>query len=76
MKKKKILLILGIIFASFVIFTAASILYTERPEFCLSCHIMKPYYASWKKSTHNKVNCVECHYEPSLKAHIKGKIKG
>ncbi len=76
MKKKKILLILGIMFVFFVIFTVASILYTERPEFCLSCHIMKPYYASWKKSTHNKVNCVECHYEPSLKAHVKGKIKG
>lgn len=76
MKKKKILLILGILLAFFVIFTAASILYTERPEFCLSCHIMKPYYNSWKASTHNKINCVECHYDPGLKAHVKGKMKG
>jgi len=76
MKKKKILLILVGIFGFFILAAFAAILYTERPEFCLSCHIMKPYYDSWKKSTHNKLNCVECHYAPGLKAHIQGKING
>ena len=51
-------------------------MYTERPEFCTTCHIMRPYYESWKESKHHEVNCLECHYEPNLKAHAIGKIKG
>jgi len=74
--KNKILLILGILAVIFVLFTVASIMYTQRPEFCLTCHIMKPYYDSWKKSAHNQENCIECHYAPGLKAHVLGKING
>ena len=37
---------------------------------------MKPYYDSWKVSSHKNVNCLECHYEPGIKAHIFGKING
>ena len=50
---------------------------TENPAFCgKNCHIMRPYYDSWKTSSHNDVRCVECHYEPGLIGHIKGKING
>ncbi len=39
---------------------------TYKPEACLSCHIMKPYYDNWKGSSHNKVGCIDCHpYRPS-----------
>ncbi len=38
---------------------------TRSPLFCgNACHIMRPYYEDWKKSTHNKVPCVECHNPP------------
>ncbi|MCX8021603.1 MAG: hypothetical protein N2745_02395 [Syntrophorhabdaceae bacterium] len=38
---------------------------TYKPESCLVCHIMQPYYEQWKTSTHNKVGCIECHpYRP------------
>lgn len=36
--------------------------YSESPQFCNSCHIMKPYYQAWKTSKHNSVKCVDCHY--------------
>ncbi len=49
--------------------------WTHQPKFCLSCHIMKPYYVAWEESTHNKVSCVECHYEPGYKAEIHGKFE-
>ncbi len=26
---------------------------SSTPQFCGTCHIMKPYYASWKHSAHN-----------------------
>ena len=39
---------------------------TYKPEACLTCHIMKPYYDNWKASSHNKVGCIDCHpYRPS-----------
>lgn len=39
--------------------------FSTSPEFCRSCHIMEPYYKSWKASKHNRVVCVDCHYPPS-----------
>jgi nitrate/TMAO reductase-like tetraheme cytochrome c subunit len=49
--------------------------WTHQPRFCLSCHIMKPYYDAWKSSTHNHVTCVKCHYEPGYQAEIRGKFE-
>ena len=48
--------------------------YTHQPRFCLTCHVMKPYYEAWKSSSHNKVPCVECHYPPGLKYELRGKL--
>jgi nitrate/TMAO reductase-like tetraheme cytochrome c subunit len=48
--------------------------YTHNPKFCISCHIMKPYYEAWETSSHNKVSCVECHYPPGLKYELQGKL--
>lgn len=73
-KKKPLILVLAAVI--FVAGSAVSIVVTERPKFCSSCHIMKPYYRSWKESSHKKVNCLECHYEPTIKAHVQGKING
>ncbi len=39
---------------------------TYKPEACLVCHIMQPFYDNWKASGHSKVSCVDCHpYRPS-----------
>ncbi|MHC5051546.1 MAG: NapC/NirT family cytochrome c [Planctomycetota bacterium] len=48
---------------------------TMRPQFCNSCHNMKPYYTSWENSSHNHVACVDCHYEPGLLETFEGKFK-
>lgn len=33
-----------------------------EPEVCVNCHIMKPQYDSWQKSSHHAVaTCVDCH---------------
>jgi nitrate/TMAO reductase-like tetraheme cytochrome c subunit len=48
--------------------------YTHNPRFCISCHVMKPYYDAWASSSHNKVSCVECHYQPGLKYELEGKL--
>lgn len=76
MKIKQILVTGAVLFILFILGLAASVVYTERPKFCISCHMMQPYYDSWKTSSHKEVNCIECHYEPNLKAHIRGKLDG
>jgi nitrate/TMAO reductase-like tetraheme cytochrome c subunit len=50
--------------------------YTSRSEFCNSCHIMEPYYDSWKSSKHNQVACIECHFAPGFGGKIRGKMLG
>lgn len=54
-------------------------LYTARPEFCGTCHIMDPYYKSWSRDIHGQklgVRCVDCHYAPGERFTIKAKFKG
>ncbi|HKY31097.1 MAG TPA: cytochrome c3 family protein [Candidatus Polarisedimenticolia bacterium] len=48
---------------------------TSQPDFCGSCHIMKPYYESWKGSTHKNVACVECHIAPGVTAEFRKKYE-
>ncbi len=47
---------------------------TSTPKFCNTCHNMKPYYASWKSSSHKHVTCTDCHFPPGLKNKLKGKF--
>lgn len=46
---------------------------TSTPDFCGTCHVMKPYYQSWSTSTHNRVACVECHISPGVTAELRKK---
>lgn len=66
MNKKRILLkILGFALLSILALFIFLFKFSTSPRFCNSCHIMKPYYQSWKTSKHNRVACVDCHYPPS-----------
>jgi predicted CXXCH cytochrome family protein len=48
---------------------------SSTPTFCGSCHIMKPYYESWKGSQHSKFACVECHIPPGITSEIRKKYE-
>jgi nitrate/TMAO reductase-like tetraheme cytochrome c subunit len=61
---------------TFVFLFLYSLQLANFPGFCTKCHFMKPYAEAWEHSTHNEVNCVDCHYEPGIKPVIKGKING
>jgi len=74
--KRKVFLVIGVLAVLFVLFMASAIYVAERPAFCNTCHNMKPYYKGWQESPHKDVSCLDCHYEPTLGAHLKGKIDG
>ena len=58
-----------------VVLALVAMLGTSTPQFCGTCHIMKPYYASWKESKHNHIACVECHISPGIGAELRKKYE-
>jgi cytochrome c nitrite reductase small subunit len=34
---------------------------SSDPAACVNCHIMRPQYESWLRSSHHTVGCVDCH---------------
>jgi nitrate/TMAO reductase-like tetraheme cytochrome c subunit len=65
--------ILGVILAA--VGTVGVVEFSSSPTFCQTCHNMKPYYESWKHSSHNEVSCIECHIAPGIKGEAMGKIQ-
>jgi nitrate/TMAO reductase-like tetraheme cytochrome c subunit len=52
---------------------------TSKPQFCGSCHVMKPYYESWHEDLHGgklEVACIECHYAPGERSTLNAKLRG
>ncbi|MBL8006633.1 MAG: NapC/NirT family cytochrome c [Ignavibacteria bacterium] len=73
---KRFLLFSGIYLFLFLLLFSAAAEYTSRPSFCPTCHYMETFYQSWRTSQHNKVDCVECHFEPGISGTIRGKLNG
>jgi nitrate/TMAO reductase-like tetraheme cytochrome c subunit len=64
----------GIFVAFAFVLILVSVQVTSQPSFCGgTCHIMKPYYESWRHSSHKNVACVECHIPPGPSAEIRKK---
>ncbi|HEX9562385.1 MAG TPA: NapC/NirT family cytochrome c [Gemmatimonadaceae bacterium] len=55
--------------------TIGMVEFSSSPTFCQTCHNMKPYYESWKQSSHNDVSCIECHIAPGIKGEAMGKLQ-
>jgi nitrate/TMAO reductase-like tetraheme cytochrome c subunit len=49
---------------------------TSQSGFCKSCHIMEPYYASWKHGAHREIECVKCHISPGVDNFVAAKLNG
>ncbi len=66
----------GAILLTLGMLTTGAAVYTSRSEFCVSCHIMEPYYASWQESSHRDVACIKCHFPPGAAEKVRGKMLG
>jgi nitrate/TMAO reductase-like tetraheme cytochrome c subunit len=53
------------------------LLVSGHPFFCKTCHIMKPYYESWKTSAHGQrgVECLQCHAASGVQGILKVKFQ-
>jgi nitrate/TMAO reductase-like tetraheme cytochrome c subunit len=53
-------------FALVVIVVAIPVRLTSTSSYCTSCHAMKQAGATWSRSAHADVQCVQCHIDPGL----------
>lgn len=69
---------IGLVLGATIIVTAVALTgfveVTSQPDFCKSCHVMKPYYEAWETSSHNQISCTECHIQPGLKGTVHAKF--
>ena len=71
----KQLILLSAIFIILIVTTlVVMVKVTSQPGFCVTCHYMEPYFASWEESAHKEVHCTECHFPPGLKGTVRGKF--
>lgn len=48
--------------------------YSETSGFCPTCHEMAPYYDAWQQGRHHgSAQCVDCHIDPGVIAHVAHK---
>ncbi|MBM3328291.1 MAG: hypothetical protein FJY67_02300 [Calditrichaeota bacterium] len=59
--RKPLLLTTGGIVIFVAIVNGGYYFYSARPESCLVCHYMQPFYDQWRNSAHRDVNCTQCH---------------
>jgi nitrate/TMAO reductase-like tetraheme cytochrome c subunit len=62
-------IIAGVAVLLLIAVTVPAMVYTERPQFCPTCHEMSPYYDAWAVGKHAKTSCVDCHVDPGVVAH-------
>jgi nitrate/TMAO reductase-like tetraheme cytochrome c subunit len=72
---KRALIGLIIIIPVAAVVTLLGVEVSSRPQFCASCHVMKPYYDSWRTSSHNGAACVECHIPPGIASEARKKYE-
>ena len=53
---------------------SARALWTDRPQFCGTCHEMRPYVTAWAQGPHRGVWCVDCHVGKSYPARMAHKF--
>ena len=68
--------VLAVVLSLLVVGVIFGVRYTNSPEFCDSCHIIKPYKSAWEQSAMARagVECIDCHFEPGVIGYVRGKI--
>jgi hypothetical protein len=74
--RKSVWIVLGALLGVIVLagLFVGSALYTDRSEFCRTCHEMTPHSDAWAQGPHKEVPCIECHVESGLPARFAHKF--
>lgn len=72
--KLKLFILVSGLLIFFGVSTVTAIELTMSPNFCSTCHNMKPEYVTWQATSHANIRCVECHIPPGVVNLIEHKI--
>lgn len=73
--KRKAFAILAIAASVVAIAGTVAIPLTNHPDFCASCHTIRPSVENWRVSSHKDVTCVDCHVRPGLEGFWYDKVR-
>jgi cytochrome c nitrite reductase small subunit len=69
------LLIVLIGWATIVVMVyGAMVAVTDRPQFCVVCHEMHPFYDAWKQGPHQGIWCIDCHTDTDVASRVFHKV--
>jgi len=57
----RVVIALGLLLLAGTAAAFVTVRWTEQPQFCANCHVMKPMYESAFHSAHREVTCNDCH---------------
>jgi len=66
--------IAAVVIAGLSLAFVGTALATDRPQFCPSCHEMRPYFDAWESGPHSDAWCIDCHVEPGMQARFAHKF--
>ena len=72
-RRSKAIVILAVL-AGALALGGVAIPITSHPQFCASCHNIRPSYDSWLASSHKEVTCVACHVRPGVEGFVHDKV--
>lgn len=75
-RKRRLIKRIAIGSVAMVVLSVAMVETTSQNWFCNTCHIMKPFYSSWKTDAHSEAHCVECHIDPGVDSFLAAKLNG
>ncbi len=58
------MILAGLVLVVGLAITGGSVAISSSPDFCGSCHQIKPLVDEWRASTHKEANCLSCHTAP------------
>ena len=70
-KRMKMALLVFLIVTIGTIFMLMMDIEQNSPQFCSSCHTMRPELYTWEASTHSNVGCIECHRDPGVGGQVQ-----
>lgn len=73
---KRRAIIIAVVIFIIIVGGAFSVELTSQTWFCKSCHEMEEFHTAWESSSHNSVDCIDCHSDPGFVGLMEAKANG
>ena len=75
-KSKRIVLIATMSLVVLGVLIFLTMHFTSQPNFCASCHEIRPSVITWNVGPHKSMTCLDCHANPGKVGYVMRKFQG